>query len=187
MSTKYYLNKAINPSLASLSSLFATLNHGHLIDQFFSCDWNLQFKLNLAVLLHKWTPQQGCIDLLSVRGIKKVSDDVPNLKNSLLYLMPVAKLDIELFLLRDELSNNPGLPLFQECFFEDYNIVPEYLALALMSDTKHYSLLTDNKSIIDELLITLLVQVFEKSPMIIRELITVSYTHLDVYKRQVCF
>ncbi|GCE98075.1 CCR4-NOT core subunit cdc39 [Zygosaccharomyces mellis] len=171
MSTKYFLGTLIKPSTASLSSFFACLETGPLIDQFFSCDWDSSFKLQIACLLHHWSPQQSCFDLLKVEGIKKVTDVVPNSKQSPLYLMSVASLDLELFLLRDELVNHPMLPYYQECFFEDFNLVPESLAFALVADIKHFTLLIENSTIIDEILVTLLVQVFEKSPMVMGILI----------------
>lgn len=172
MSTKYFLGNPVKPSTASLSSFFACLETGPLIDQFFGCDWDSSFKLQIACLLHHWSPQQqACFDLLKVEGIKKVTDVVPNSKQSLLYLMSVASLDLELFLLRDELVNHPMLPYYQECFFEDFNLVPECLAFALVADIKHFALLIENNTIIDEILVTLLVQVFEKSPMVMGLLI----------------
>ncbi|SCU77333.1 LAMI_0A00760g1_1 [Lachancea mirantina] len=171
MSTKYFLNRAVDITLASVNSLFAALNNGPLIDQFLSRDWSIQIKLIICILLHKWSLQQGCVDLLKMPGIKPVSDTVSNTKDSLVYLLSVAKLDIEIFLLREELSSNPMLSLFQENFFEDYHAVPEYLSLALLSDKKHFSLLIDNRPIINELLITLLVQVFERSPASFRLLV----------------
>ncbi|AGO10565.1 AaceriABR112Cp [[Ashbya] aceris (nom. inval.)] len=171
MSTKYFLNRVIAPTLASLSATFSALGNGLLIDQFFNCDWNLVFKLNLAILLHQWNPQQGCIDLLQTKDLRKVSKVLPNSKNSLLYLTSVSKLDIELFLSREEFGSSPMFQLFHDCFFDDYNIVPEYLALTLISETKHFSLMVENKAIINELLVTLMVQVFEKSPMVFGELI----------------
>lgn len=164
MSTKYFLTTPVKPTLSSLSSLLASLKHGNLVDQFFNCDWNMNFKLELAFYLHKWRPDEGCFDLLAVEGTKKVTDIIPNSKKSPLYLMSIASLDLELFLLRDELANNPMLPYYQECFFEDFNFVPEYLAFALSKDIKHFTLLTENRTIIDEIMVTLIVQVFEKSP-----------------------
>lgn len=164
--TKYFLNKNISPTLASISSLFSVLNHSQLIDQFFNCDWNLSFKLHIVILIHQWSVQKGCIDILNIPGLKKVSNLLPNPKKSLLYLLSIAKLDIELFLLRDELSNDPLFPTFHECFFEDYNIAPEYLVAALISEAKYFRLSVDNESVLDELLVTLMVQVFEKSQMV---------------------
>lgn len=171
MSTKYFLTTLIKPTIASLSSFFACLQRGRLIDQFFGCDWDMTFKLDLAFLLHQWSPQQGCFDLLSVEGTRKVTDLVPNSKGSLLYLLSVASLDLELFLLRDELSSNPMLPYYQECFFEDFNQVPELLGFALLSNMKHFTLLVENKTIINEIMVTLLVQTFERSPDVLGPLI----------------
>ena len=131
----------------------------------------MTFKLDLAFLLHQWSPQQGCFDLLSVEGTRKVTDLVPNSKGSLLYLLSVASLDLELFLLRDELSSNPMLPYYQECFFEDFNQVPELLGFALLSNMKHFTLLVENKTIINEIMVTLLVQTFERSPDVLGPLI----------------
>lgn len=171
MSTKYFLGTTIKPTTSSLSSFLACLESGPLIDQFFNCDWDSSFKLHLACLLHHWPLQQMCFDLLKADGIKKVTDMVPNSKQSLLYLMSVASLDLELFLLRDELVNHTMLPYYQECFFEDFNLVPEYLAFALVADVKRFTLLIENGNMIDEILVTLLVQVFEKSPMVMGVLI----------------
>lgn len=173
MSTKYFLNRPISVSLASLNSLLAALNRGRLIDQFLGCDWNVQFKLNVCLLFHKWNIQQGCIDLLSMPDIKKVSSNPTNTspKSTLLYLKSVARLDLEIFLLREELTGNPMLPVFQECFFEDYNSAPEYLALAVVTDIKHFTMIVDNKVIVDDLITTLLVKVVEQVPMALSDLI----------------
>lgn len=173
MSTKYFMNIPVNPTTASLSALLASLNSGDLIDQFFGCDWKIDFKLILTCLLHKWSTQQGCFDLLGVPNTKKVSVTIPNTKNSLLYLMSIAILDLELFLLRDELANNPMLAFYQECFFEDFSLVPEFLYLALVGNMKHFTLLTENKNVIDEIIVTLLVQVFEKAHTVFADLLTI--------------
>ncbi|CCK72050.1 CCR4-NOT core subunit CDC39 KNAG_0I02650 [Huiozyma naganishii CBS 8797] len=173
MQTKYFLAVAISPTAASLSALFASLKYGNLIDQFFNCDWNISFKLIVTCLLHKWDPQQGCFNLLTDTKMRKVSDLITNSKNSLLYLMSVATLDLELFLLRDELTNNPMLKFYQECFFEDFSLVPEYLYLALINNMKHFTLLIENRSVIDEIIVTLLVQVFEKTPAVLGDLLKV--------------
>lgn len=164
MSTKYFLTTVIKPTIASLSSFCASLQRGRLIDQFFSFDWSMTLKLELAFLLHKWSPQQGCFNLLAVEGTKKVTDLIPNSKNSLLYLMSISSLDLELFLLRDELASNPMLPYYQECFFEDFNQVPELLGFALLADLKRFTLLVENPTITNEIMVTLIVQTFERSP-----------------------
>ncbi|CCF60324.1 hypothetical protein KAFR_0J02600 [Kazachstania africana CBS 2517] len=174
MSTKYFLTTPLKPTTASLSSFFASLKYGYLIDQFFGCDWNITFKLTLTIQLHDWSPQQtGCFDLLNVPDMKRVSEKIPNSKNSLLYLLSISTLDLELFLLRDELVNNPMLSYYQKCFFEDFNLVPEYLYLALINNMKHFTLLIENKNTINEIIITLLVQVFEKSPVVLGELLNI--------------
>lgn len=173
MSTKYFLNIRINPSLSSLTQFFATLNFANLIDQFFNCDWHTSFKLALTCQLHNWAVNQGCFDLLNSSNLKKVSASLPNSKNSLLYLNSIATLNLELFLLRDELTNEPLLPFFQECFFNDFNSVPEYLYLALVNNMKHFNLLIENKSIIDDIIITLLVQVMERSIDVLNDLLSI--------------
>ncbi|EDO15208.1 hypothetical protein Kpol_458p1, partial [Vanderwaltozyma polyspora DSM 70294] len=104
-------------------------------------------------------------------GIKSTVESLSNSKNSLLYLTSIATLNLEIFLLRDELAKNPTLPYYQECFFSDFNTVPEYLAFALTSEMKYFVVLTENKAAIEELLITLILQVFEKSPMVLSQLI----------------
>lgn len=163
MSTKYFLSTPVHASLASLSSLFAILDSGSIIDEFFSCDWHVSVKLQLVVLLHKWSVSEGCFDILNSQNIRKVSNKIENTKMSMLYLMCVSSLDLELFLQRDELVDNPMLPVFQECFFQDFNAAPEYLALALINNMKHFSLLIENTTTVDEILIALVVQTFEKS------------------------
>ena len=165
ISTKYFMTIPINATLSSLNSLFSILNTGDLIDQFFNCDWNISFKLSLSCLLHQWNlnnTQTGCLDLLNVSNIKKVSKILKNEQHSLLYLMSVAELDLEIFLLRDELRDNPLLPTFQEYFFQDFTSVPEYLYLSMTQNMKHFSLLVENRTIIDEILTTLLVQIYQK-------------------------
>ena len=173
MSTKYFMNTQPKPSIASLNCLFISLKHGYLIDQFFGCDWSIDFKLFLVCQLHKWPVSSGCYDLLSLPDTKKVSDTLQNSKNSLLYLLSVSTLDLELFLLRDELGNNPMLSYYQECFFEDFNAVPEYLYMALVQNMKHFTLLIDNKNIIDEIIVTLLVQVFDRYPSVANDLLAI--------------
>ncbi|KAL3238319.1 CCR4-NOT core subunit CDC39 [Nakaseomyces bracarensis] len=163
MSTKYFLSTPVKASTASLSSLFTVLNNGPVIDEFFNCDWHVSVKLQLVVLLHKWSVPDGCFDLLKADGIKKVSNKVENTKNSLMYLKCVSSLDLELFLQRDELVDNSMLPTFQECFFQDFSSAPEYLTLALINNMKHFSLLIENTNTIDEIMVALVVQVFEKS------------------------
>ena len=172
MSTKYFLSTPLKPTTSSLSCLFAALHDGPIIDEFFNCDWKVVFKLDLAVQLHKWSAQNGCFDLLSAEGTRKVSDTIPNTKQSLLYLLSIASLDLELFLQREELSDSPLLAYFQECFFEDFNHAPEYLVLALIKEIKRFILLIENKAIIDEILITLLVQVHNKSPSSFKDVIS---------------
>lgn len=171
MSTKYFLGVSVKPTTASLSSIFASLNFGPLIDEFFNCDWDISIKLEIAYILHKWSVKDGCFNLLEVDGAKHILDSMPNTKQSLLYLTSIANLNLEIFLLRDELATNPTLPYYQESFFKDFNSVPEYLAFALCFERKRFILLTENKSAIDELLITLVLQVFEKSPMILGNLV----------------
>ncbi|CCH61566.1 hypothetical protein TBLA_0F00220 [Henningerozyma blattae CBS 6284] len=173
MSTKYFLNIQVKPTIASLSTLFASLSKGPVIDDFFSCDWNISFKLNLAFLLHQWSPQNGCYDLLSIDDMKTVTDKITNSKHSLVYLMSIATLDIEIFLLRDELNNHALLPYFLEFFFEDFSVVPELLAFAVISSARHFVLLIESKAPVDELIITLLVQVFEKAPTFFEDLIKI--------------
>lgn len=168
ISTKYFMNIPIKATLASLNSLFSILKTGDLIDQFFNCDWNVSFKLLLSCLLHQWSTDDhndadvACFDLLNIPNIKKVSKTLKNKQNSLLYLMSVSVLDLEIFLLRDELKENSMLSTFQEYFFQDFSLVPEYLYLALTQNLKHFSLLVENRSIIDEVIITLFVQIYQK-------------------------
>ncbi|CCD26596.1 CCR4-NOT core subunit CDC39 NDAI_0I00270 [Naumovozyma dairenensis CBS 421] len=173
MSTKYFLKTPMKPTLASLSSLFAALHTGKLFDQFFNCDWHIIFKLELAIQLHKWSPQNGCLDLLAIEGTKKVCDSQDSMinNNTLLYLMAVATLDLEIFLLREELTNNPMLQLFQEFFFEDFNSYPVHLVYALINNMKHFTLLIENKNVIDEILVTLMVQIYETTPLAIGNII----------------
>lgn len=163
ISTKYFMTIPIKATLPSLNALFATLRTGNLIDQFFNCDWNISFKLLLSCILHKWDVSKGCLDLLSIPKMKKVSDTLENDKKSLLYLMSIATLDLELFLLRDELKDNTMLPPFQEFFFQDFSTVPEYLYLALTNNLKHFTILIENRSVIDEIIITLFIQICQKS------------------------
>lgn len=172
MSTKYFLSAPLMPTTASLSCLFAALHDGPVIDEFFSCDWKVIFKLDLAIQLHKWSVQNGCFDLLNAEGTRKVSETIPNTKKSLLYLLSIASLNLELFLQREELSDGPMLAYFQECFFEDFNYAPEYLILALVKEMKRFVLLIENRTVIDEILITLLIQVHNKSPSSFKDVIS---------------
>mgnify|MGYP003365523775 CR=1 FL=1 len=171
MSTKYFMSTPIKPRTASLNSLLTSLKHGVLIDQFFSCEWPTDFKLFITCELHKWPKEEGSFDLLNVPDTKKVSDKLPNTKQSLLYILSVATIDLELFFLRDEIENKTMLAYYQECFFEDFSFSPEYLYLALVGNIKHFILLTDNKAVIEEIVITLFVQVFVKSPAVMGDLL----------------
>lgn len=169
ISTKYFMAMPIEATLPSLNSLFATLRVGNLIDQFFNCDWKISFKLLLSCILHKWDVSKGCLDLLNIPKMKKVSEILENNKKSLLYLMSISTLDLELFLLRDELKENPMLPPFQEFFFQDFSTVPEYLYLALTNNLKHFTILIENRNVIDEIIITLFIQICQKSNNLIDE------------------
>ncbi|CCE64445.1 hypothetical protein TPHA_0H02420 [Tetrapisispora phaffii CBS 4417] len=180
MSTKYFLNnKKVKLSNASLSSVFSILRSGALIDEFLECDWDLNCKLDIAYLLHKWSISEGCFNLLGLEDMKPVittTNDLPNdldlnQKMSLLYFKSIASLNLEIFLLRDEMAENEQLPLYQDFFFQDYNNVPEFLALALILDYKKFVLLTENKATIDELLVTLALQVYEKNQVFMKSLI----------------
>ncbi|KAG0669958.1 hypothetical protein C6P45_003122 [Maudiozyma exigua] len=173
MSTKYFMSTPIKPRTASLNSLLTSLKHGVLIDQFFSCEWPTDFKLFITCELHKWPKEEGSFDLLNVPDTKKVSDKLPNTKQSLLYILSVATIDLELFFLRDEIENKTMLAYYQECFFEDFSFSPEYLYLALVGNIKHFILLTDNKAVIEEIVITLFVQVFVKTPAVMGDLLSI--------------
>lgn len=167
ISTKYFMNIPIKATLVSLNSLFSILRTADLIDQFFSCDWNISFKLLLSCLLHQWKVDEhdtdfGYFNLLNVPNIKKVSKTLKNTQNSLLYLMSISVLDLEIFLLRDELKENSMLPMFQEYFFQDFSLVPEYLYLAMTQNLKHFGFLVENRNIIDEIIVTLFVQIYQK-------------------------
>ncbi|CAB4252324.1 similar to Saccharomyces cerevisiae YCR093W CDC39 Component of the CCR4-NOT complex [Maudiozyma barnettii] len=173
MSTKYFMTTPIKPRTSSFNSLLTSLKHGVLIDQFFSCEWPIDFKLFITCELHKWPKGDGAFDLLNVPDTKKVSDKLPNTKQSLLYILSVATIDLELFFLRDELENKTMLTYYQECFFEDFSYSPEYLYLTLVDNIKHFILLTDNKAVIEEIIITLFVQVFVKTPEVMGDLLTI--------------
>ena len=174
MSTKYFMSTVMKPSPQSLNSILACLKYGTLIDQFFSCDWKIDFKVFIVCQLHNWPSlEEGGFNLLDIPDTKKVSDKLNNPKKSLMYILSIATLDLELFLLRDDWSNNPMLPHFQECFYDDFNKVPEFLYMTLIVNNKHFQRLIENKSVINEIIVTLLIQVFVQSSELLGDLIDV--------------
>ncbi|KAL6946314.1 hypothetical protein ACO0RG_000460 [Hanseniaspora osmophila] len=162
MSTKYLIAADhVEPTLASLSSLFYCLNRGDLISQFFHCEWSTTLKLKLGLRLHDWN--SSCFDLLSLDTITKVSSKFPNYGNSLLYLQPVSALILEIFFLRSELPPSKDLEEFTTRFFEDFNNFPENLLQCLMYTSKIFRLLVEDRAQIDDLMTSLAVQCFKKN------------------------
>ena len=121
--------------------------------------------------MYQWNYNSECLDLSSLPNIKKINKSIPLTKKSQLSLISVGKLNIELFLSRDEISKNPLFSSFHASFSEAYNNVPEYLAAVLISESKYFSLLVDNKSIIDELLISLVIKTYENNVIAFKELL----------------
>lgn len=184
MSTKYFFNiDKLNITLNSLNFFLSILSFdGKIIDSFFLCDWNLNFKLQIFLQIHNWNLTNGCLDLLTIpTNLKKINSNIlgQNSKHSLLYLISISNLSLQLFIQRDELNSKT----FLEKFFDDINFVPELLCYTLIQNSKNLKFLIDednntnqnnqnnNDSQIDELIVTLLVQVFEKSPSFLKDLI----------------